>query len=142
MLDSLDATDDSWPNSDDFGFTIEDLEFHTGEALCHHIPHSAGWDYEGLKRFQVSTCSLFPLSTAFIEILSLGSNVSWNSKAVRNSLRARRILPEEDIERMFLNIDEIVLAHQTYLNAMRKLNSMGHLTVVERGWGKAFAQQV
>ena len=57
-------------------------------------------------------------------------------------LLAQRLLPEDDIKRLFSNLDEIILANEAFLAALEEVNAREDVLIYEKGWGKAYADLV
>ena len=63
-------------------------------------------------------------------------------QAFRTTLRAQRILPDDDIERLFYNLDDIVKANGIFLAALEEVDAKEDIPTLERGWGMAFFKHV
>ena len=57
-------------------------------------------------------------------------------------MKDRRLLLEDNIERIFVNIREIMVDNNKFLVALKKVESNKNIPMLERGWGEAFYQHV
>ena len=64
------------------------------------------------------------------------------NQTLPEGLLAQRILSEDEIKRIFSNLDEIILAEEALLAALEEVNAKEDVPPSERGWGKAYADQV